>query len=211
MCSRLLSMLFVICFLSCGLYKNNKDPLLQDVVSEESINTKLDWKSTFGLNNEECNTLAFFINTLKSELAKTSTETHHFNIYLKGDVSQIEEYIKRFLFKLKDRGKVKELINYIKYGRDNQPNVAGKDENNGGDMDAKEHHKLESRLASAFNHYFMLLNPPSPTQEEGNNNNVALDNNTAPPTINSDPENTILNEIKKVCYEFRSSEPKNPT
>ncbi|XPC91404.1 hypothetical protein QIA17_05810 (plasmid) [Borreliella californiensis] len=131
---------------------------MQDVQSVKNINSKSDWKSNLKLSNEEINTLTFFVNALKDELPKGHSAPH-FNIYLKGDVSQIEEYVKRFLFKLKDRSKIKELLSYIKHGRDNRPNVEGRDENL--NMDAKEHYRIESRLASVFDSYFMLLNPPS--------------------------------------------------
>lgn len=55
----------------------------------------------------------FFINALKDELPKVYTSTAHFNLYLRGGVFQIEEYVKRILFKLKDKSKVKEPLSYI--------------------------------------------------------------------------------------------------
>lgn len=117
----------MVCFIvSCDALKNNdQNRLLQDAESIESMNLKSDWKSNLGLSNEELDILTFFVNALKSELPKAYTGATHFNFYLKGDISQIEDYVKRFLFKLKDKGKVKELIGYIKYGRDSQPNVGG--------------------------------------------------------------------------------------
>nr|AAU85943.1 hypothetical protein BGP093 [Borreliella bavariensis PBi] len=199
----------MICFVvSCDALKNNKNNdqscLLQDVESVESMNLKSDWKSNLGLSNEELDILTFFINALKDELPKAYTGAAHFNIYLKGDISQIEDYVKRFLFKLKDKGKVKELINYIEYGRDNQPNVEGRDEQLG--IDAKEHYRIESRLAGVFDNYFMFLTPPLPPQSlQGNENNGELRSHSDPPTISDDPEDKTLNDIKNVCYEFRSS------
>lgn len=77
---------------------------------------------------------------------------------MKGDVSQIEEYAKRFLFKLKNTGKVKKPLGYIKYGIDNQPNVESKDRNH---IDVKGYHRDKGRLANVFDNYFMLSNPPS--------------------------------------------------
>lgn len=56
----------------------------------------------------ELNTLTFFVNTLKDELLKTYTRVAYFNFYFKCNVSQVAEYVQRFLFKLKNRGKVKE-------------------------------------------------------------------------------------------------------
>ncbi|WP_419264703.1 hypothetical protein [Borreliella afzelii] len=162
MYKRFVFIFYVICFVvSCDALKNNKNNdqnrLLQDV---ESMNLKSDWKSILGLSNEELDTLTFFVNALKNELPKAYTGAAHFNIYLKEDISQIEDYVKRFLFKLKDKGKVKELISYIKYGRDNQPNVEGRDEQLG--IDAKEHYRIESRLAGVFDNYFIFLNPSLP-------------------------------------------------
>ncbi|WP_418457400.1 hypothetical protein [Borreliella andersonii] len=194
--SKFLFIFYAICFISCGLFKNNsnnKNYLLQDVASVKSVNSKSDWKSNLKLSNEEFDTLTFFVNALKDELPKADTSASHFNIYLKGDVSQIEEYVKRFLFKLKDRDKIKELLSHIKYGRDNRPNVEGRDVNL--NVDAKEHYRIERRLAGVFNNYFMLLNPPS--TQSGNNLGVG----DGP---NIDPEDKIFNEIKEVCYEFRS-------
>ncbi|ACN53385.1 hypothetical protein QIA25_05400 (plasmid) [Borreliella spielmanii] len=132
MYKRFVFIFYVICFVvSCDALKNNdQNRLLQDVESVESMNLKSDWKSSLGLSNEELDTLIFFVNALKSELPKAYTSAAHFNFYLKGDISQIEDYVKRFLFKLKDKGKVKELIGYIQYGRDNQPNVEGTQMNN---------------------------------------------------------------------------------
>ncbi|BDU63414.1 hypothetical protein BOFE_10530 (plasmid) [Candidatus Borrelia fainii] len=183
MYSRFVFIFCVTCFISCDLFKNNSNQghLSKDL---ESINLKSDWKSNLGLNKEELDTLTFFVNALKDEFTKTYTSAANFNFYLKGDVFKIEEYIKRFLLKLKDKGKVKELISYIKYGRDNSPNVEGRDESL--NIDAEEHYRLESRLASVFDNYFMFLNSPSPL-------------------FGGDPEDKVLNGIKDVCYEFRAS------
>lgn len=115
----------------------------------ESINLKLALKSSLRLSNEEIDTLTSFVNLLKSA---------HFNFYWKGDVSQIGEYVKRFLFKLKNKGKVKKPLSYIKYGIDNQPNVESKDGNH---IDAKEYHRDKRGLANVFDNYFMMSNPPS--------------------------------------------------
>ncbi|WNY65419.1 hypothetical protein [Borreliella carolinensis] len=71
-------------------------------------------------------------------------------------MSQIEGYIKKFLLKLQGWGKVKELLGYIQYGRNNRPNVEGRDENL--EMKAKDFYKLKSRLADVFDNYFILLN-----------------------------------------------------
>ncbi|WP_247032723.1 hypothetical protein [Borrelia venezuelensis] len=109
----------------------------------------------------------------------------NFDIHLKGDVSKIEEYIKRFLLKLNDKGKVKELLEHIKYGKDNLPNVEGRDENL--NIDVKDHYRIEKRLASVFDNYFMFLNPPTP----------------APP-VEENPEEKVFESIKKVCYEYRN-------
>lgn len=191
-------MFYAIYFVSCGLFKNNsnnKNHLLQDAVSVENINSKSDWKSNLRLSNEELNTLTFFVNALKNELPKAYTSTPHFDIYLKGNASQIEEYVKRFLLKLKDRGKIKELLSCIKYGRDNRPNVEGRDVKL--NLDAKEHYRIESRLASVFDNYFMLLNSPV---IQANDNNKELSSGGP----DSDPEDKIFNEIKTVCHEFRS-------
>ncbi|MBB5141504.1 hypothetical protein [Borreliella afzelii] len=205
MYKRFVFIFYVICFVvSCDALKNNKNNdqnrLLQDV---ESMNLKLDWKSNLGLSNEELDTITFFVNALKSELPKAHTGAAHFNIYLKGDISQIEDYVKRFLFKLKDKGKVKELISYIKYGRDNQPNVEGRDEQLG--IDAKEHYRIESRLAGVFDNYFMFLNPPPPPQSLQENSEELSPGPPPPPTINGDAEDMTLNDIKNVCYKFRGS------
>lgn len=205
MYKRFVFIFYVICFVvSCDALKNNKNNdqnrLLQDV---ESMNLKSDWKSILGLSNEELDTLTFFVNALKSELPKAYTGAAHFNIYLKGDISQIEDYVKRFLFKLKDKGKVKELISYIKYGRDNQPNVEGRDEQLG--IDAKEYYRIESRLAGVFDNYFMFLNPPPPPQYLQENSEELSPGPPPPPTISGDAEDMTLNDIKNVCYEFRGS------
>ncbi|AHH07471.1 Hypothetical protein BCD_1405 (plasmid) [Borrelia crocidurae DOU] len=101
----------------------------------------------------------------------------------------MEKYVKRFFLKLHDKGKVKELLGYIKYGRDNPPNVEGRDEYLG--MDAKEHYRIEVRLASVFDNYFMFLNPPF----SGPSVKV--------PVVDGDPEDKVFNDIKRVCYEYR--------
>ncbi|ACN53422.1 conserved hypothetical protein (plasmid) [Borreliella spielmanii A14S] len=194
----------MICFIvSCDALKNNdqQNRLLQDLESVESMNLKSDWKSNLGLSNEEFDTLTFFVNALKSELPKAYTGAAHFNFYLKGDMFQIEDYVKRFLFKLKDKGKVKELIGYIQYGRNNQPNVGedSRDEQLGG-ITAKEHYRIESRLAVVFDNYFIYLNPPPPPQSLQENGGSVP---PPPPTISGDAEDMTLNDIKGVCYELR--------
>ncbi|WP_246990172.1 hypothetical protein [Borrelia parkeri] len=114
----------MICFVSCDLFKdynnkNNKDDFLQKPVN---VNLKSDWRDNLGLNKEETGILTFFVvSVLKNELPKGVSA--NFDIHLKGDVSKIEEYIKMFLLKLNDKGKVKELLKHIKYGKDNSPNV----------------------------------------------------------------------------------------
>ncbi|AAC66167.1 hypothetical protein B1U23_05760 (plasmid) [Borreliella burgdorferi] len=55
-------------------------------------------------------------------------------------------------------GKVKKPLSYIKYGRDNQLNVEGKDRNH---IDVKEHHRDKGGFANVFDNYFMFSNPPS--------------------------------------------------
>lgn len=107
----------------------------------------------------------FFVNALKDELPKVYTITVHFNLYLRGGVFQIEEYVKRVLFKLKYKGKVKEPLSYIKYGKDKQPNVKGRDDNH---IDVKDYYRVGSSLPSIFDNYFMLLDFPS-LQVSGNN------------------------------------------
>lgn len=82
-----------------------------------------------------------------------------------GGVFQIEEHVKRILFKLKDKSKVKEPLSYIKYGKDKQPNVKGRDDNH---IDVKDYYRVESSLASIFDNSFMLLDCPS-LQVSGNN------------------------------------------
>ncbi|WP_434757268.1 hypothetical protein [Borrelia puertoricensis] len=161
---------------------NNQDNLLQN---SESINLKSDWKDNLGLNKDETVILTFFVNALKDELTKTYTSAAHFNVLLKGDVSKIEGYIKRFLLKLNDKGKVKELLKYIKYGKDNPPNVDGRDDKL--NIDAKDHYKIEKRLADAFDNYFMFLNPPIPG-----------------PPIEENPEEKVFELIQNVCYEYRN-------
>lgn len=52
------------------------------------------------------------VNALKDELPKAYISTSHFNLYL-GSIFQIEEYVKRVLFKLKNKGKVKKPLSYI--------------------------------------------------------------------------------------------------
>ncbi len=189
----------VFCFVKCSLSKNsdfkNKDSLFQGVKNVENINSESDWKNSLGLSNKEFDTLIFFVNALKCELIKGYKKFPHFDIVLNRDASKIENYIKKFLLKLQGLGKVKELLSYIQYGRDNPPNVEGTDEELG--IDAKDFYKLESRLADVFDNYFMLLN--SPTSK--------VNNNDEPNSINSDSEIKILEEIKKVSYEFRSSTP----
>ncbi|ACH95211.1 hypothetical protein ACE4V3_05525 (plasmid) [Borrelia recurrentis] len=191
--SRVVLIFCIICFASCGLLKTkNKSRLLQDL---KNIDLKSDWKDNLKLNNDELGILTFFIDALKDELPKTRASAAHFNIYLKGDLSKVEEYVKRFFLKLHDKGKVKELLGYIKYGRDNSPNVEGRDEDLG--MDAKEHYRIEVRLASVFDKYFMFLNPPSSGPSAAPSAKV--------PFVGRDPENEVFNEIKRVCYEYRGS------
>ncbi|UPA15758.1 hypothetical protein btBTE5EL_001440 (plasmid) [Borrelia turicatae] len=172
----------VICFVSCDLFKgyNSKGNLLQNPVN---VDLKSDWRDNLGLNKEETSILTFFVNALKNELSKGSSA--NFDIHLKGDVSKIEEYIKRFLLKLNDKGKVKELLEHIKYGKDNLPNVEGRDENL--NIDAKDHYRIEKRLADVFDNYFMFLNPPAPG-----------------PAVERDPEEKVFESIKNVCYEHRN-------
>ncbi|ACN56136.1 hypothetical protein [Borreliella burgdorferi] len=55
-------------------------------------------------------------------------------------------------------GKVKKPLSYIKYGRDNQLNVEGKDRNH---IDMKEHHRDKGGFANVFDNYFMFSNSPS--------------------------------------------------
>ncbi|MCD2383694.1 hypothetical protein LRB48_04495 [Borreliella burgdorferi] len=55
-------------------------------------------------------------------------------------------------------GKVKKPLSYIKYGRDNQLNVEGKDRNH---IDVKEYHRDKGGFANVFDNYFMFSNPPS--------------------------------------------------
>ncbi|WP_233778916.1 hypothetical protein [Borreliella bavariensis] len=96
----------------------------------------------------------FFVNALKEKLSKVYTSTaHYFNLYLRGGVSQIEDHVKRILFKLKDKSKVKESLSYIKYGKDKQPNVKGRDDNN--NIDVKDYYRVESSLASIFDNDFV--------------------------------------------------------
>lgn len=45
-------------------------------------------------------------------MPKAYISTAHFNLYL-GGIFQIEEYVKRVLFKLKNKVKVKEPLSYI--------------------------------------------------------------------------------------------------
>ncbi|ETZ17855.1 hypothetical protein BDCR2A_01050 [Borrelia duttonii CR2A] len=191
--SRVLLIFCIICFVSCGLLKTkNKSRLLKDL---KNIDLKSDWKDNLKLSNDELGILTFFIDALKDELPKTHTSAAHFNIHLKGDLSKVEEYVKRFFLKLHDKGKVKELLGYIKYGRDNSHNVEGRD--NDLNIDAKEHYSIEVRLASVFDNYFMFLNPPS------------FGPSAAPsaksPFVGGDPEDKVFNEIKRVCYEYRNS------
>ncbi len=186
----------VFCFVKCSLSKNsdfkNKDSLFQGVKNVENINSESDWKNSLGLSNKEFDTLIFFVNALKCELTKGDKEFPHFDIVLNRDASKIENYIKKFLLKLQGLGKVKELLSYIQYGRDNPPNEVTDEKP---EIDAKDFYKLESRLAYVFDNYFMLLN--SPTSK--------VNNNDEPNSINSDSEIKILEQIKKVSYEFRSS------
>uniref|UniRef100_UPI001AED5E02 hypothetical protein n=1 Tax=Borreliella garinii TaxID=29519 RepID=UPI001AED5E02 len=56
-------------------------------------------------------------------------------------------------------------LSYIKYGRDNQPNVESKDGNH---INVKEYHRDKGRFANVFDNYFMLLDFPS-LQVNGNN------------------------------------------
>ncbi len=186
----------VLCFVKCSLSKNsdfkNKDSLFQGVKNVENINSESDWKNSLGLSNKEFDTLIFFVNALKCELTKGDKEFPHFDIVLNRDASKIENYIKKFLLKLQGLGKVKELLSYIQYGRDNPPNEVTDEKP---EIDAKDFYKLESRLAYVFDNYFMLLN--SPTSK--------VNNNDEPNSINSDSEIKILEQIKKVSYEFRSS------
>lgn len=51
-------------------------------------------------------------------------------------------------------GKVKKPLSYIKYGRDNQPNVESKDRNH---IDVKEHHRDKGGFANVFDNYFIIL------------------------------------------------------
>ncbi|PRR41534.1 hypothetical protein CV673_06785 [Borreliella burgdorferi] len=186
----------LFCFVKCSLSKNsdfkNKDSLFQGVKNVENINSESDWKNSLGLSNKEFDTLIFFVNALKCELTKGDKEFPHFDIVLNRDASKIENYIKKFLLKLQGLGKVKELLSYIQYGRDNPPNEVTDEKP---EIDAKDFYKLESRLAYVFDNYFMLLN--SPTSK--------VNNNDEPNSINSDSEIKILEQIKKVSYEFRSS------
>lgn len=206
MYSKFIFIFYVLCFVSCSFFnKNNNDNsqanLLQQDQDIVNISVEPDWKNNLELSNDELDTLIFFVDALKDELPKTyANNTTHFNIYLKGDVSKIEEYVKRFFLKLKDKGKIKELLEYIKYGRDNLPNVEGRDESL--NIDAKEYYKLESRLASVFDNYFMLLNPPSP-QMSGHNGELGSDRLVP---IDGDPEDEVFNDIKRVCYEFRGEQ-----
>ncbi|ATQ16571.1 hypothetical protein F9Y90_05250 (plasmid) [Borrelia miyamotoi] len=200
MYSRVVFVFYVICFISCGLFKNNSNDNQANLLQQDMGGVKLeqpDWKDNLELSNDELDILTFFVNALKDELPKAYTSAAHFNIYLKGDVSKIEEYVKRFLLKLKDKNKIKGLLEHIKYGRDNPPNVEGRDESL--NIDAKEHYKIERRLANVFDNYFMLLNPPS-SQMRGNDGELGGRGSFS---IGGDPEDDILNEIQKVCYEFR--------
>ncbi|WP_330730346.1 hypothetical protein [Borrelia turicatae] len=174
---RVVFMFCVICFVSCDLFKgyDSKGNLLQNPVN---VDLKSDWRDNLGLNKEETGILTFFVNALKDELPNSNSG--HFNIHLKGDLSKIEEYIKRFLLKLNDKGKVKELLKHVKYGKDNPPIVEGGDENL--NLDAKDYYKIERRIASVFGNYFMFLNP------------------SGPPIIGSDPEEKVFELIKNVCY-----------
>ncbi|UPA15632.1 hypothetical protein btBTE5EL_001329 (plasmid) [Borrelia turicatae] len=174
----------VICFVSCDLFKgyDSKGNLLQNPVN---VDLKSDWRDNLGLNKEETGILTFFVNALKNELSKGSSA--NFDIHLKGDVSKIEEYIKRFLLKLNDKGKVKELLEHIKYGKDNLPNVEGRDEKL--NINAKEYYIIEKRLADVFDNYFMFLNPPAPAPG---------------PAVERDPEEKVFESIKNVCYEHRN-------
>ncbi|WP_024654694.1 hypothetical protein [Borrelia hispanica] len=191
--SRVVLIFCIICFVSCGLLKTkNKSRLLQEL---KNIDLKSDWKDNLKLSNDELGILTFFVNALKDELPKTRTSAAHFNIHLKGDVSKVEEYVKRFFLKLHDKGKVKELLGYIKHGRDNSPNVEGRDD--ALNMDAKEYYRIEVRLAIVFDNYFMFLNPPSA--------GPSADPSAKVPFVGGDPEDQVFNDIKRVCYEYRGS------
>ncbi|UPA19053.1 hypothetical protein bpuSUM_001856 (plasmid) [Borrelia puertoricensis] len=182
---RIVFIFCIICFVSCELFKNsdNKGDLFQNL---GHVNLKSDWRDNLKLNKEEFDTLTFFVNALKNELPKGGSS--HFDIYLQGDVSKIEGYIKRFLLKLNDKGKVKELLKHIKYGKDNPLNIEGRDEKL--NIDAKDYYKIEKRLTDVFDNYFMFLNPPSSPSGP-------------PPLIENDPEEKVFESIKKVCYEHR--------
>ncbi|ACH95183.1 hypothetical protein ACE4V3_06205 (plasmid) [Borrelia recurrentis] len=193
MCNRVVLVFCIVCFISCGfLETKNKTRLLQNL---ENIDLKSDWKDNLKLSNDELGILTFFVNALKDELSKAHISADHFNIHLKGDLSKVEGYVKRFFLKLNDKDKVRELLGYIKYGIDNPPNVEGRDVYVG--MDAKEHYRLERRLASVFDNYFMLLNPPS--------SEPFADSSAKVPFIGGDPEDKMFNDIKSVCYEYRGS------